>query len=303
VNGPDLAQEVLEICLDALKNKPDEIPMQVTLRNRRDNDITLSSSGKGARYLAHVLAGTEYDESPARTQMKFDVGHLTHDYLREVLRLRGEEKGYKLTHIEEPVRSYVPPLDEYYVGHIDGVLWIDDVPYLLDIKMADHYSYVTDDPRNPDEDPKTGKERSWWQKAHLWRSGLYTFDAIAAWADDPFKRNNLYQIASYEDGLRHGGVNVAGTVFVYVNRNMCHLAVGYYEPTDNQWESWMDERDVNIQAATEADKPEDLETCWPAEVGSAPHIVCQYCQYSESCYDLDVSTYKGKPRMKIRRIK
>lgn len=303
MNGEDLAQEVLEICLDALKNKPEEIPLEITLRDRKDDDITLSSSGKGARYLAHVLAGTDFDPSPARTQMKFDIGDLIHEYLREVLILRGENQGYRITHMEEPVRSHVPSLEKDYVGHIDGILWLDDSPYLLDIKVTDHYSYVTDDPRNPDVDDK-GKERTWWQKAHLWRSGLYTFDAVAAWADDAFKRNNLYQLASYEDAVLNDlGIELEGTVFVYVNRNMCHLAVGYYVPTDSQWESWLDERDENIEAAVKAEKPEDLDTCWPAEVGAAPHIVCQYCRYSESCYDLDVTTYKGKPRMKIRSIK
>lgn len=252
--------------------------------------LRLSASGKGARYHAHTLAGTPGDSVNARSRIKMDIGHMMHDYLRDVL---AHSKAWTVFAREKTVTVEINgvPVE----GHLDLILRDNDSGqlYLVDIKTTDHFGYVQLDPRNPHD--------NWWARAHRWTSGDFVFNAYWTFLDSKFKHEYNAQIESYKQGLENEGIHVDEVLFVVLNRNTAHIAVGLYEPEDG--EAIRQARDQRVADAMAADRPEDLDLCYPAKVGSKPDVQCEYCKYTSACFDLKTRIYKGKPQNSILKIK
>lgn len=249
--------------------------------------LRASASGKKARYLALELAGAPKSEIEARLGITFAIGHFAHDYLREQL-----SKSDAFEVMDEELEVTLPGWEEQNVtGHIDLRLLDKESEkiYLVDIKTVDHIGYLFNDPAN--------KKRS-----KYWAARYYTFNA-SKWKDDPFKREYLYQMASYEDAVRGLGLEFDEVIFILVCKSTGHFAIGNFDISDEDFDRLLAERDDNFNLAVEhQDNPYNLPLCWEPE-DNKPPLNCQYCAYSAQCYDIQIAgVVKGKPQFKINEV-
>lgn len=293
----DLAYEILDVMVEAIVAKPPTVDFPVKIDNRpRPKGMSLSSAGKGARFLAHMHQGSPKKEGQPRYLLNMDMGTLAHDYVRWIL---DQYEHCTLEDAERTVSLVVG--DEVVSGHIDGFLTFQTarlshnrkVKILLDIKCVDIYTFNELDPRNP--------ETNWWAKSRKWAAGNYVFDANVAFNGDDFKKSYLGQVAGYETALEEDGEEWDATAFILYNRNTSHFAVGIYDSSKTrELVAEFKQKATQVHANP---SPENYEPCFPAEVGASPYIVCQYCDYLHECFDIKTKVFRGKPRMNILRIR
>jgi hypothetical protein len=289
----DIAYPILDRILEAFEIKPDILEINTVIDNSpRPDKISLSMAGKGARYLAMAVSGAPKKDIPARSRANMDMGTIAHDYIRAVLASHPEIE------VEDGERTVTLKTEDgkhEINGHIDGFMKVDGQRILFDIKCVDHYSFNDLDPRNTYD--------NWWTRTRKWSAGNYVFEGVEAFTEEMFKREYLYQLAGYEEALASADEKWDLTVFILYNRNTSHLAVGLFQPDTDQWDALVGEAGKNMFSALSDPDPYNHDTCHPAAVGAAPHMVCQYCPYTEECFTMDVQVFRGKPQMKIKEIK
>jgi len=311
----DLAYEILDVMIEAITAKPPSVDFPVRIDNSpRPKGMSLSSAGKGAKYLAHMHIGSKEKEGQPRYLLNMDMGSLAHDYIRWIL---NEYQHCELTDAERTVSLTVKGAEGSaphtasggqdiepaicVKGHIDGFLTFETarlsrnkkVRILLDIKCVDMYTFNELDPRNP--------ETNWWARSRKWNAGNYVFDANEAFENDDFKRAYLGQVAGYEKSLDEEGEEWDATAFILYNRNTSHFAVGIYDSSKTDGlVAGFTQKATQVHANPD---PTLYEPCYPAEVGASPGIVCQYCDYLHECFDVKTKIFRGKPRFNILRIR
>ena len=294
----DLAYKILDVIMESFEVKPETMDFPVALDNSpRPTGLSLSSAGKEKRYLAHMRKGSPEKASQARYLAGLDMGSIAHDYIRMIV---GTHPDITLSDAERTVRLQLdtvvdPPRgpEDSVPGHIDGFIEFDDKRILIDIKCVNLYTFNELDPRNP--------ETNWWARSRKWAAGNYVFDAVDAFKNDNFKKPYIDQIACYEAGLMAEGEEWDATAFILYCRDTSHFAVGIFNPPDAN--KIVQNAKEKMQEVLDNPDPLGYDTCWEAAVGASPHIVCQYCEYVDECFDLTTTVFRGKPRFQIKRIK
>jgi hypothetical protein len=293
----ELAYDILDVVIEAVMDKPMEAHFPVEINNSpRPPGISLSSAGKGNRFLAHMERGSQQKDGEPRYKFTMDMGTIAHDYIRQTI------NAYEYASITDEEREVALAIDGDAVvkGHIDGFLnfkrntsGVQNVRILLDIKCVPLFTFNELDPRNP--------EKNWWSRSRKWIAGNYVFNASEAFADDDFKKSYLEQIAGYEAALLEEGEVWDATAFLLYNRDSSHFAVGIYNSEETN--RILGDAKERILQVMDNPTPADYEPCWPAAVGSEPHTVCRYCDYLYECFAIKTKVFRGKPRMNILEIR
>lgn len=246
-----------------------------------DGVLRASLSGKKARYLAFELNKYPKKAREARTSINFKFGDLVHDLIRDDL---SKNENFNVLHreLELPIPGW-----SGVTGHIDLILEDKStgLRWFIDIKTVDQTSFIFNDPTNVKKN-----------RYHACRN--YTFDPYG-WITDPFKRDYLYQILTYCEALEAAEIEFDNVLFITVCKSTGHIALGRFDWEDSLF--LLDERDTNWDAATKAESPYDLDLCWEPD-GDTPFLVCQYCDFNKHCFDLTLSSDRGRPKFKIKEI-
>lgn len=296
----DLAYEILDMVLESFEVKPEKVLFQTEIDNTpRPPGLSLSSSGKSERYLAHMLSGTDKKDSQPRYMAGMDMGSLAHDYIRWCLE---QHPDVEMSDAEREVELLVGPFNvaegdpgHGVRGHIDGFIKFGDKRILLDIKCVNLYTFNDLDPRNPHD--------NWFKRTRTWAAGNYVFDAVEAFAHDMFKKDYIAQVACYEAALADEGEKWDATAFILYCRDTSHIGVGIFNPGEDEWEEIVGQARKRMAKVLDNPDPFEYDTCWDAAEGAEPHKVCQYCPYVEECFKLKTRVYRGKPRMQILEIR
>lgn len=285
---------------DSLRERPGDLSVKVDFRGWEDGDrsLRLSESGKKARYLAHKLQGTPQEIPLARSRITMDLGHIIHEYLREVL--NNSPDYWEVVRAEDTVSLIIG--GEEVEGHFD--LLLRDVEsgatFLIDVKGITTYGFKSLDPRRLAPENKNSKGNP--PNINFWKGGDFVFDA-ESFIGDPFQEKYLYQIESYLEALEGEGLEPDACLFVMVNRDTGHIAVGIWDPTPETRASIRAARDTEFTAALEDPNPSHHPTCNPAAVGGSLELGCQYCGFKHECFALEVTTFRGSPSFKIKDIR
>lgn len=291
----DLGYRLLDTLMESLRDCPEVMEFPVELDDSpRKPGMSLSSAGKGTRFLAHMQVGSPKKEKQPRYSFGMKMGHVAHDLLRNVW---GTHPAITVSDAERDVTVTIQDGDPPVTvgGHIDGFVEFEGLKILIDIKCVNLYAFNELDPRNP--------ETNWWARSRKWAAGNYVFDAIEMFSTDDFKKAYLDQIAGYEAGLHEAGETWDATAFVLYCRDTSHLAVGIYSPEAEAFDAQLAIFSEKANAVLDNSDPFVYDTCWEAAVGSEPYKVCQYCDYLHECFDVKTQVFRGKPRMNILRIR
>lgn len=285
---------------DSLRERPENLKVTVDFGGWHDGDrrLRLSEAGKQARYLAHRLQGTPMEVPLARSRITMDLGHIIHEYLQTSL--AHADKEWEIIAVEKEVTTEIA--GEEVVGHLDLILKDKEsgATFLLDIKGINTYSFCELDPRRTATENLNSKGNP--NHPLFWRGGDYVFDAHA-FVGDTFKEKYLHQIEAYLQALEGEGQHVDACLFLLVNRDTGHIAVGLWEPTGQERLKYRTERDEQFSKALRDPNPSNHDTCNPAVVGGKLETGCSYCGFKHACFTLDVSTFRGEPTFKIKEIK